>query len=90
LANGKTGKTGTFLEQNDPVGYANSARKREFGRVFACFAIRQQSPFLQGEEQDDGKHRLYRCGNRKASLRLPPSQGRQASIRKLAFLMPPL
>src|SRR5216683_5284785 len=29
--------------------------------------------FLQGEEPDDGKHRLYRRGSRKASLRLPPT-----------------
>ena len=28
--------------------------------------------FLQGEKPDDGKHRLYWRGNRKASLRLPP------------------
>jgi len=27
---------------------------------------------LQGEEPDDGKHRLYRRGSRKASLRLLP------------------
>src|SRR6266851_9327936 len=43
-------------------------------------------------EQGDGKHRLYRRGRRKASLRLPPLPivlRCQAGIRKLAFLMPP-